>query len=71
HAEIQPDSTASRAVQQIRAARVQWERENGIASDGDGLATLGSHGGNLFEPMDAEEWRGAFEAVGGPDWGDD
>ncbi|ECD5270536.1 prepilin peptidase, partial [Salmonella enterica subsp. enterica] len=20
---------------------------------------------------DAEEWRGAFEAVGGPDWGDD
>ncbi|EEJ0189283.1 prepilin peptidase, partial [Salmonella enterica subsp. enterica] len=24
-----------------------------------------------FEPMDAEEWRGAFEAVGGPDWGDD
>ncbi|ECD7099053.1 prepilin peptidase, partial [Salmonella enterica subsp. enterica] len=22
-------------------------------------------------PMDAEEWRGAFEAVGGPDWGDD
>ncbi|EBZ6173205.1 prepilin peptidase, partial [Salmonella enterica subsp. enterica serovar Stanley] len=26
---------------------------------------------NLFEPMDAEEWRGAFEAVGGPDWGDD
>ncbi|EAM4841752.1 prepilin peptidase [Salmonella enterica] len=71
HAEIQPDSTASRAVQQIRAARVQWERENGIASDGDGLATLGSHGGNLFEPMDAEERRGTFEAVGGPDWGDD
>ncbi|EDH3467990.1 TPA_asm: prepilin peptidase, partial [Salmonella enterica subsp. enterica serovar Reading] len=53
------------------AARVQWERENGIASDGDGLATLGSHGGNLFEPMDAEERRGTFEAVGGPDWGDD
>ncbi|ECH6509835.1 hypothetical protein FP290_00830 [Salmonella enterica] len=71
HAEIQPDSTASRAVQQIRAARVQWERENGIVSDGDGLATLGSHGGNLFEPMDAEERRGTFEAVGGPDWGDD
>ncbi|MEX8826205.1 hypothetical protein AB8G10_27175, partial [Salmonella enterica] len=71
HAEIQPDSTASRAVQQIRAARVQWERENGIVSDGDGLATLGSHGGNLFEPMDAEERRGTFKAVGGPDWGDD
>ncbi|CDF53139.1 DUF1376 domain-containing protein [Salmonella enterica subsp. enterica serovar Bovismorbificans] len=71
HAEIQPDSIASRAVQQIRAARVQWERENGIVSDGDGLATLGSHGGNLFEPMDAEERRGTFEAVGGPDWGDD
>ncbi|EDH9771715.1 prepilin peptidase, partial [Salmonella enterica subsp. enterica serovar Stanley] len=24
-----------------------------------------------FEPMDAEERRGTFEAVGGPDWGDD
>ncbi|EDH6553885.1 prepilin peptidase, partial [Salmonella enterica subsp. enterica] len=23
------------------------------------------------EPMDAEERRGTFEAVGGPDWGDD
>ncbi|ECK9553892.1 prepilin peptidase, partial [Salmonella enterica subsp. enterica serovar Stanley] len=22
-------------------------------------------------PMDAEERRGTFEAVGGPDWGDD
>lgn len=71
HAGIQPDSTASRAVQQIRAAREQWERENGNVSDGNGLATLGSHGGNLFEPVDAEERRGTFEAVGGPDWSDD
>ncbi|ECZ7547728.1 DUF1376 domain-containing protein [Salmonella enterica] len=71
HAGIQPDSTASRAVQQIRAAREQWERENGNVSDGNGLATLGSHGGNLFEPVDAEERRSTFEVVGGPDWSDD
>ncbi|EBE3375532.1 DUF1376 domain-containing protein [Salmonella enterica subsp. enterica serovar Carrau] len=71
HAGIQPDSTASRAVQQIRAAREQWERENGNVIDGNGLATLGSHGGNLFEPVDAEERCGTFEVVGDPDWSDD
>lgn len=42
-----------------------------LVSDGDGLATLGSYGGNLFEPVDAEERRGTFEVVGGPDWSDD
>ncbi|ECC8734509.1 phage replisome organizer [Salmonella bongori] len=55
HAGIQPDSTASRAVQQIRAAREQWERRNGIVSVGDDLETLGSHGGDLLEPLDPEE----------------
>ncbi|XTZ40510.1 DnaT-like ssDNA-binding domain-containing protein [Salmonella enterica] len=71
HAGIQPASTASRAVQQIRAAREQWERENGAVSDGDSLATLGGHGGNLFEPLDAEERRRTYEALDSPDWGDE
>ncbi|MCZ4677286.1 DnaT-like ssDNA-binding domain-containing protein [Citrobacter sedlakii] len=55
HAGIQPDSTASRAVQQIRAAREEWERRNGIVSVGDDLETLGSHGGDLLESLDPEE----------------
>ncbi len=49
-----------RAVQQS-GQPAQWNAKTGIASDGDGPATLGSHGGNLFEPMDAEERRGTFE----------
>lgn len=71
HAGTPAGGTASRAVQEIRAAREQWERENGVISVGDGLATLGSHGGNLFEPLDAEERRGTFEALDCPDWRDD
>ncbi|EEM6847931.1 hypothetical protein DFQ87_13430 [Salmonella enterica subsp. enterica serovar Montevideo] len=71
HAGTPAGGTASRAVQEIRAAREQWERENGVISVGDGLATLGSHGGNLFEPLDAEERRGTFEALDCTDWRDD
>ncbi|EPE0551782.1 DnaT-like ssDNA-binding domain-containing protein, partial [Escherichia coli] len=36
-----PGDTASRAVQEIRAAREQWERENGFISDGNGLEAVG------------------------------
>ncbi|MCM4605605.1 DnaT-like ssDNA-binding domain-containing protein, partial [Escherichia coli] len=37
-----PGGTASRAVQEIRAAREQWERENGFISDGNGLEAVGT-----------------------------
>ncbi|HAW1833168.1 TPA: phage replisome organizer [Escherichia coli] len=55
YAGIPSAGTASRAVQQIRAAREQWERENGVVSVGDGLEAVGTHGGGLFEPLDPEE----------------
>ncbi|EKP6403164.1 phage replisome organizer, partial [Escherichia coli] len=50
-----PGGTASRAVQEIRAAREQWERENGFISNGNGLEAVGAHGGGVFEPLDSEE----------------
>ncbi|EFF5487689.1 phage replisome organizer, partial [Escherichia coli] len=34
--------TASRAVQEIRAAREQWERDNGFISNGNGLEAVGA-----------------------------
>lgn len=36
--------TASRAVQEIRAAREQWERDNGFISNGNGLEVVGAYG---------------------------
>ncbi|EOK9420290.1 DnaT-like ssDNA-binding domain-containing protein, partial [Escherichia coli] len=41
-------STASRAVQEIRAAREQWERDNGFISNGNGLEAVGAYGGGVF-----------------------
>ncbi|EOC3480864.1 DnaT-like ssDNA-binding domain-containing protein, partial [Escherichia coli] len=66
-----PGDTASRAVQEIRAAREQWERENGFISDGNGLEAVGTHGGGLFEPLDPEERGRTFEALDCTDWCDD
>ncbi|MFA7963274.1 DnaT-like ssDNA-binding domain-containing protein, partial [Escherichia coli] len=66
-----PGGTASRAVQEIRAAREQWERENGFISDGNGLEAVGTHGGGLFEPLDPEERGRTFEALDCTDWRDD
>ncbi|EPQ7564923.1 DnaT-like ssDNA-binding domain-containing protein, partial [Escherichia coli] len=66
-----PGGTASRAVQEIRAAREQWERENGFISDGNGLEAVGAHGGGLFEPLDPEERGRTFEALDCTDWRDD
>ncbi|EFA3721375.1 DUF1376 domain-containing protein [Escherichia coli] len=66
-----PGGTASRAVQEIRAAREQWERENGFISDGNGLEAVGTHGGGLFEPLDSEERGRTFEALDCTDWRDD
>ncbi|HFP0850696.1 TPA: DnaT-like ssDNA-binding domain-containing protein [Escherichia coli] len=66
-----PGGTASRAVQEIRAAREQWERENGFISDGNGLEAVGTHGGGLFEPLDPEERGRTIEALDCTDWRDD
>lgn len=44
HAGIQPVNTASRAVQEIQAARERWEKQNGLAGGGYGMAALDSHG---------------------------
>ncbi|MGT6664076.1 DUF1376 domain-containing protein [Escherichia coli] len=66
-----PGGTASRAVQEIRAAREQWERENGFISDGNSLEAVGTHGGGLFEPLDPEERGRTFEALDCTDWRDD
>ncbi|WP_133253903.1 DUF1376 domain-containing protein [Escherichia coli] len=63
--------TASRAVQEIRAAREQWERENGFISNGNGLEAVGAYGGGVFEPLDSEERGRTFEALDCPDWCDD
>ncbi|EFA5697850.1 DUF1376 domain-containing protein [Escherichia coli] len=71
HAATSPGGTASRAVQEIRAAREQWERENGFISDGNGLEAVGTHGGGLFEPLDPEERGRTFEALDCTDWRDD
>ncbi|MED7345238.1 DnaT-like ssDNA-binding domain-containing protein [Escherichia coli O157] len=66
-----PGGTASRAVQEIRAAREQWERENGFISNGNGLEAVGAHGGGVFEPLDPEERGRTFEALDCSDWRDD
>ncbi|MED6995458.1 DnaT-like ssDNA-binding domain-containing protein [Escherichia coli O157] len=66
-----PGGTASRAVQEIRAAREQWERENGFISNGNGLEAVGTHGGGVFEPLDPEERGRTFEALDCSDWRDD
>ncbi|EFI5876017.1 phage replisome organizer [Escherichia coli] len=63
--------TASRAVQEIRAAREQWERDNGFISNGNGLEAVGAYGGGVFEPLDSEERGRTFEALDCPDWCDD
>ncbi|MFQ3382672.1 DNA-binding protein [Escherichia coli] len=63
-----PGGTESRAVQEIRAAREKWERENRFISDGNGLEAVGTHGGDLFESLDPEERCRAYEALDCTDW---
>ena len=71
HAGIQPVNTASRAVQEIQAARERWEKQNGLAGGGYGMAAMDGHGGNIFEPVDPEERGGALGYVDCPDWIDE
>ncbi|WP_434642128.1 DUF1376 domain-containing protein [Klebsiella sp. I138] len=71
HAGLQPVNTASRAVQEIQAARERWEQENGLTSGGHGMEAMDGHGGNIFEPLDPEERGGAVGYVDCPDWVND
>lgn len=71
HAGLQPVNTASRAAQEIQAARERWEQENGLTGGGHGMEALDGHGGNIFEPLDPEERGGAVGYVDCPDWVDD
>lgn len=67
NAGVRTGPAPSRAVQQIREARAEWERKNRLAGDRDGVAAMGSHGGDIFEPLDAEERNGAFGYLDCPD----
>jgi len=70
NAPVQPGN-ASRAVQQVRDARARREREGGSPGGRHSMAFVGSHGGNLLEPLDAEERGRTFEHVDGSDRFDD
>ncbi|MFV7520340.1 DnaT-like ssDNA-binding domain-containing protein [Enterobacter quasiroggenkampii] len=56
NASVRPQPAASRVVQQIQSAHAEWRRRNGLDGDGDSLAVMAGDGGNLLEPLDAEEW---------------
>lgn len=58
HAKQESDPTANAAVQKIRAARAQRERERE-----QGMDFLGGHGGNLFQSLDGPERVSAFGPV--------
>lgn len=67
HAGTKSEPTASRAVQQIRNARAQWERKNGLTGDRDSMAAMGADGGDIFEPLDPEERDGTFGCMDSAD----
>ncbi|UFM71251.1 Pyocin large subunit [Leclercia adecarboxylata] len=71
NAGVRGEPTASRAVQQIQSAHAEWRRRNGLDGNGNGVAPVAGHGGNILEPVDAEEWGGAVGALDRPDRFDD
>jgi len=71
NAGVRGEPTASRAVQQIQSAHAEWRRRNGLDGNGNGMAPVAGHGGSILEPVDAEEWGGAFGALDSPDRFDD
>lgn len=71
HVGVRAEPAASRAVQQIRAAREQRLRVAGTDGRRNGVAPMGSDGRNLFEPMDPEERRGTIRALDRSDWVDE
>ncbi|QUG44449.1 hypothetical protein KDU73_18455 [Klebsiella michiganensis] len=71
NAGIQPVNTASRAVQEIQAARERWEQKHGLTGGGYGMEALDGHGGDFFEPLDPEERGGTIGYVDSSDRFDD
>ncbi|WP_269846954.1 DnaT-like ssDNA-binding domain-containing protein, partial [Enterobacter roggenkampii] len=71
NASVRPQPAASRAVQQIQSAHAEWRRRNGLDGDGDSLAVMAGDGGNLLEPLDAEEWGRTHGLVDSSDRFDD
>lgn len=71
NAGVRGEPTASRAVQQIQSAHAEWRRRNGLDGNGNGVAPVAGHGGNILEPVDAEEWGGTVGALDRPDRFDD
>lgn len=71
HVGVRAEPAASRAVQQIRAAREQRLRAAGTDGRRNGVAPMGSDGRNLFEPMDPEERRGTIRTLDSSDWVDE
>lgn len=71
HVGVRAEPAASRAVQQIRAAREQRLRVAGSDGHRNVVAPMGSDGRNLFEPMDPEERRGTIRTLDRSDWVDE
>lgn len=71
NASVRPQPAASRAVQQIQSAHAEWRRRNGLDGDGDSVAVMAGYGGNLLEPLDAEEWGRTHGPVDSSDRFDD
>lgn len=71
NAEVRPEPTASRAVQQIQSAHAEWRRRHGLDSDGNGVAVVAGDGGNILEPLDSEERGGANGSLDSSDRFDD
>lgn len=63
HAGLDTNSTANTAVQQIRAARAEWERRNS-----ERLGVLGAGGGNLLEPLDGQKRLDPVGPMDCSDW---
>lgn len=71
NAAVRSEPTASRAVQQIQSAHAEWRRRNGLDGDGNGMAAMAGDGGNILEPLDAEEWGRAYGPLDSSDRFDD
>ncbi|EPY1509057.1 TPA: DnaT-like ssDNA-binding domain-containing protein [Klebsiella quasipneumoniae subsp. quasipneumoniae] len=71
HVGVRAEPAASRAVQQIRAAREQRLRVAGSDGHRNVVAPMGSDGRNFFEPMDPEERRGTIRTLDRSDWVDE
>ncbi|MEZ7298884.1 DUF1376 domain-containing protein [Enterobacter cloacae] len=71
NAAVRSEPTASRAVQQIQSAHAEWRRRHGLDGDGNSMAVVAGDGGNILEPLDAEEWGRAYGLLDSSDRFDD